>query len=226
MTKQEPTFDVLIEERRRMRRRAIAPVLCICGMVIATGTAGIVILIICMATAPCPVVPVEKPRIENIIRWVPYRPDLHRPTEPPTLAQLLETYPGGILIMEDLGGLAQVFVPETDFVPPEEVPGDRRQPSTDDLGTVREPMPGQPHRPADQTVYTAPDSGKRYHTSQACPALQNARHITAMSHDAALRNGYTPCRRCAHPPPIRADDHDMQVDGDIQIDGKEILGSP
>jgi len=67
------------------------------------------------------------------------------------------------------------------------------------------PPTSQPHSrasaaPTDrgqQTVYIAPYSGKRWHTTRNCRGLGRARSVEAISLSEATARGLTPCKICA-----------------------------
>ena len=48
----------------------------------------------------------------------------------------------------------------------------------------------------EDTVYIAPNSGNRYHRSQECRSLRNARSVVSINRDKARADGYTPCKIC------------------------------
>jgi len=60
------------------------------------------------------------------------------------------------------------------------------------------PRPVQQRQIAAQsaTVYIAPYSGKRYHATQSCRGLSNARSVEAISLAEAERRGLPPCKIC------------------------------
>jgi len=52
-------------------------------------------------------------------------------------------------------------------------------------------------RPAERTVYIAPYSGRRWHTTPNCWGLSRARSVKPVSLSEARRRGLTPCKICA-----------------------------
>ncbi len=46
------------------------------------------------------------------------------------------------------------------------------------------------------SVYVAPLSGKRYHATDGCRGLSNAREVEAVDEETARARGLTPCRIC------------------------------
>lgn len=46
------------------------------------------------------------------------------------------------------------------------------------------------------TVYVAPESGQKYHSSRTCRGLNKASQVLPLSRDEAISNGYSPCKIC------------------------------
>lgn len=95
---------------------------------------------------------------------------------------------GGFIVMYQVADLPTSSEQSTESLELEQRPRVQQGPQIE--------QPRQVSSAASETVFIAPYSGKRYHATESCRGLSNARSVEAVSLSEAQGRGLTPCKIC------------------------------